>query len=276
MIKPNKVKFKKFMMFFVRHVIFMGLAISLLQEVAVFHPSKELRYTPDYFNIEYKNVFVDVGGNVALNGWFLMNPKASSTLLFFHGNAGNIADRLTKLDYFYQLGLNVFIIDYRGFGQSQGFSTVTNMKKDAVKIYDYLRARKDVDASKIIVYGESLGGVPAVEVASQRAAGFLILDSTFTSTSDMARKLLPYIPSFLIYSRMNPLSIIDEVDCPKLFIHSREDEMIPFRQGLRLFQRASDPKEFVEIQGSHNEGFYLSHKRYVVGIREFLKTYGLI
>lgn len=252
------------------------MIINVFQEVAVFHPSKEIKQTPDQLNMVYEEFFIPVKNKVALSAWFIPSKGSRATMLFFHGNAGNNADRMLKLEMFHDLGLNVVIVDYRGFGHSNGRASATNFQKDALKVYDYLIEQKMIRPKQIVIYGESIGGVAAVAVAQQREAAALILDSTFTTSADMVHKLLPMIPSFLVYSSMNSYDKIADIHYPKLFIHSREDRIVPYALGQKLYEKARTPKQFLEISGGHNDGFYISRKRYVMQIKSFLEKLDLV
>lgn len=267
---------KRVLRSFVVLSIVAAIMIGILQEVAVYHPIKELQYTPADIGLHYEDLMIPVGKNIALNAWVIESPQASSTLLFFHGNAGNNSDRLTKIDMFSRLGINIVIVDYRGFGKSNGRATSTNIQNDALKAYDFLIKENIIQAKTTIIYGESVGGVAAVNVARQKTPAALILDSTFTSSADMALKILPFLPPFLIYSSMNSYEKIAGVSCPKLFIHSQDDSMIPYYLGVKLYNKAKDPKEFLEIHGDHNDGFFISEKKYMKGIESFLRRYKFI
>lgn len=270
----NKIVVQKVIKGILRRIILYSLmgamCIYLLEAKAVFHPSKGLAATPKEIGLEYEDVTMMSYDNIALNGWFIKAPQAGVTLLFFHGNAGTNADRLEKIAYFYKMGLNVFIVDYRGFGKSEGNPTEKNVNKDALTIYDYLAARKNIFPKTIIVYGESLGGAVAVELATKRDVAGLILDSTFTSAKDIAKLKFPFIPSFLIQTKMDSLSKMTKIRCPKMIIHSMDDELIPFRMGQALYAAALPPKNFLEIKGSHNEGYYQSRAMFNHGIIKFL------
>lgn len=271
-----KKMIRKILISVIRLSILTAILIGVLQEVAVYHPSKEFAHTPADLKLQYEELMIPVGKNVALSTWVINTLGAKSTLLFFHGNAGNNGDRLAKIDMFNRLGLNIVIVDYRGFGNSNGFPTSSGIQKDALKVYDYLIEANIIQAKQTVIYGESIGGVAAVAVAQKRDAGALILDSTFTTSADMARNLMPFIPPFLIYSSMNSYKRIADVAYPKLFIHSRDDSMIPYRLGVKLYNKAKEPKEFLEIKGDHNDGFFTSEIKYVDGVKKFLEKHNLV
>jgi uncharacterized protein len=225
-----------------------------LESAGVFFPSREVTVDPSDLGLAWEDVYFKAKANGLLNGWFLKNPKARSTLLYAHGNAGNIGDRISKIKFFYDLGLNVFIFDYRGYGRSQGRPTEAGLYWDAQGAYDYLQSRGDVNMAKIILYGVSLGGAVVIDLALVRKAVLLVVESSFTSARDMARIHYPFIPFFIIRLKFNSIDKVKHVNVPKLFMHSPEDEVVPFWVGEKLFKAASAPKQFLKIHGGHNDG----------------------
>ena len=241
----------------------------------IFHPSFKIETTPQHVHAPYEDVFLMTQDGVRINGWFMPASASAPTLLFLHGNAGNLSHRLTKILAFHKMGLNVFIIDYRGYGRSEGVPSENGLIRDALAAYDYLFSRKDVDPTTIIGYGESMGGAVAIDLAGQRPFAALIIDSTFTSLSDMAKIVLPLYPRFLIQNRMDSLGKIKGLTMPKLFMHSSEDQLVPFEMGQRLFDAAAEPKEFLQISGGHNQVMSVSPQTFVNGIKSFLIKVGL-
>lgn len=274
------------MMFFVKALIYSLVAILALiayvrfiEATSIFFPSREILSTPKDIGLDYENIFFTTQDHVSLNGWLIKAPSNSAdqpTLIFCHGNAGNISDRIDKIAAFRQMGLNVFIFDYRGYGKSQGKPDEPGIYKDAAAAFDYLMTRKDIAHDKIIAYGASLGGAVAVDLAAHRQVSCLILDSTFSSAADMAKEMVAFIPSFLLNIKLDSVTKVQDISVPKLFIHSRDDEIVPFALGRKLYESAPSPKEFLEIDGSHNEGFLSSQEDFFGGIRDFLKKKNLI
>ncbi|MDP2652997.1 MAG: alpha/beta hydrolase [Candidatus Omnitrophota bacterium] len=266
----------KFLIFAVAAIGLFGLFVRYLESVSIFYPSRTISYHPSQIGLAYEDVTFITSDHVRLNGWFVPRAGATATLLVFHGNAGNIGDRLEKVLIFHDLGLNVFIVDYRGYGKSEGKPSEAGLYKDAGAAYAWLAGDKKVPPSRIIVYGESLGGVAATYVASRKPAGALVLDSAFTSAADMAKLIVPGVPSWLLSAKLDAVGMAAKVSAPTLVLHSRDDEIVPFRQGKKMFDAARDPKELVVIRGSHNEGFITSRPEYVEGLRLFLKKHGFI
>ena len=252
------------------------LFIRYIEKQSIFFPDKELVIQPHRFLPSGQDIYFTTKDGIVLNGWFLKNKKARATVLFFHGNAGNVSHRLEKLLMFYNMGLNVFIIDYRGYGQSEGVPSEKGLYRDAQAAYDYLMTREDVQDGRIIGYGESLGGAVVVDLAQNRELAVLVVDSAFPRVVDMANLIYPHIPGFLLSTKMDSLNKIKTINIPKLFIHSFDDEIVPISLGKKLFDAAQEPKVFLEIQGSHNDGYRESKGAYDNGIKNFLRERRMI
>ncbi|MBN1870191.1 MAG: alpha/beta hydrolase [Candidatus Omnitrophica bacterium] len=250
--------------------------IRYLERKSVFFPSRPLLATPGELGLPFEDVFIQTKDHIKIHGWLIKAPAASSTLIFLHGNAGNIGDRLGKIGLFHRMGLNILIIDYRGYGNSEGYPTERGVYKDALAAYDYLRAREDLKGQKVIGYGSSLGGAVAVDLAAKRPLTCLIVDSTFSSAVDIAKIIYPFVPAFLIGTKLDSQTKIKDVMIPKLFIHSVEDTMVPIALGKKLYDAAPGPKAFIEIRGDHNDGYIYDEDKVRDGIRQFLKEQGLI
>jgi fermentation-respiration switch protein FrsA (DUF1100 family) len=265
----------RIMLYFIIGFIAFILFVRHLEQKTLFIPAKTITYTPQLKKLAYEDVYFP-SGPYKINGWFIpANPK-SATILYCHGNAGNIGDRLDKMEMFHNIGLNVFIFDYRGYGNSQGHSSEKGLYEDARAAYDYLISRGDIDKNKIIDYGTSLGGSVAIDLATQRKFEAIIIDSSFSSAADMARRIYPMIPTFFMSVKLDSVSKIKNLTIPKLFIHSTQDEVVPFKLGKKLYDAASDPKEFVAIKGGHNDAHWQDQSAFTVGIQNFLKKYGII
>lgn len=266
----------RLLIYFIIAVTGVVVYVRLIEATSIFFPTRTLVANPKDIGLEYQDVHFKTSDRVVLHGWFIPVPQAKGTVLIFHGNAGNVGDRLGKIQMFHSLGLNVFIMDYRGYGLSQGRPTEQGIYKDALAAYDHLKETKGLDKTRLIVYGDSLGGTAAIELASRRDVAALIVESTFTSASEMAKKIVPFIPAFLLSVKFDNMAKIKTIAAPKLFIHSQDDEMIPFSMGQRIYDAASAPKAFLKISGTHNEGHLTSERIYVAGIRDFLEKNNLI
>lgn len=266
----------RFFIYFIMAAAVFAAYVRYLESVSIFYPSRRLAATPQDLGIPFEDVDIRTPDNVRLHGWLIKAPSAKSTLLFFHGNAGNIGDRLGKIDLFHRMGLNVLIIDYRGYGNSEGRPTEKGIYSDAAAAYDYLAGRGDLDGRKIIGYGASLGGAVAVDLAARRPVSCLIVDSGFSSAADMAGRIYPFVPPFLLGTKMDSIGKIKGIAVPKLFLHGTADRTVPLELGRKLYDAAPAPKEFIGLSGGHNDGHILDGDKFREGIKNFLKGQGLI
>jgi uncharacterized protein len=261
-------------------IIFAFLAmlflVRYLERTGVFFPGKNVFANPSQIGLSFEDQFVTTSDNVKINLWFLKNPHAKSTIIFAHGNAGTMGDRLMKVKYFYDLGLNVLIFDYRGYGKSEGHPTEQGIYCDAQAAYDYLKTRSDVDMNKIIVYGASLGGIAAVDLAVHRPIAALIVDSSITSARETAKIFYPYVPSFFMQLKFDSINKVKKITIPKLFLHSPDDRTVPYSMGQKLFAAAAEPKEFITSSGGHNEVQIVSDHKTGAALRNYLISKGLL
>jgi len=244
--------------------------IRYIERHSIYFPMKEVLTSPEAAGLPYEDIYFETSDGKRLNGWFIPNDKAKFTVIFCHGNAGNIGHRVEKLTLLYGLGLNIFIFDYRGYGKSQGSPSESGLYKDAIAAHSYLTEERRIPEDNIILYGESIGGAVIIDLARKARVRALITEETFTSIKDMAKIAYPFLPYFIFSSRFNCISKIGEVESSKLVIHSIDDEIVPFHLGEKLFDAASPPKKFLKIRGSHNTAFLDSEKQFTEGIKSFL------
>ena len=243
-----------------------------LQDRLVYFPTRELEATPRALGLGYEDVRLTAEDGVRLHGWFIAAPVARATVLFFHGNGGNISHRLERVAIFRQLGLNAFLLDYRGYGRSGGRPSEEGTYRDARAAWNYLTETRGLAAAGIILYGESLGGAVATHLAAERTAGAVIVESSFTSILDLGAEVYPWLPVRWISRYDYPSAQnLARVDAPVLVIHSRQDEIIPFHHGQALYAAAHEPKAFLEIRGGHNDGPQAYGSQYVEGLDSFLR-----
>lgn len=258
-------------------VVFAVVYVKGFERRNIFFPTKEIDYLPGEFGLNYEDVYFSTSDGLKLNGWFMPAKDPRATLLFCHGNAGNISHRLEVVELFNKLDLNVFIFDYRGYGKSPGRPSEKGTYLDALAAYNYLVSRKDVDKDRILAYGKSLGGAVAIELATKVEVCAAIVESTFTSTIDMGKEIYPFLPlKFIVTMDYDAISKIGRIAAPKLIIHSKDDEVVPLYMGQRLFQAASEPKEFYQMHmGGHNEALFMAKDEFRKRIDEFLNKYGI-
>lgn len=251
-------------------LVLIFLWLRYFERSNIFFPSKDTAAHPGMIGLPYEEVFFTARDGVKLNGWFVGQEGAADTILFFHGNAGNITHRLDKLRMFRELGLNIFIFDWRGYGKSRGSPSEKGFYLDGEAALQYLTEKKNIAPGNIIAYGESIGSAVAVDLATRTDFKALITDGAFTSVDEVAKMVYPFIPSFLISFKFDSLSKIGDVKCPVLVVHSVDDEIIPFRMGEELYNSAKPPKKFLKLRGGHNEAFLDSEQAFKDGIRSFL------
>ena len=253
-------------------LVFYGI-VRYLEKTSIFYPARMISVTPKNFGLHFEDIYFRTKDGVKLNGWLIKNPQATSTVFFAHGNAGNISGRLVKMKDFYDLGLNVFIFDYRGYGRSKGYPTENGVYRDAHAAFDYVRGRMN---GSIIGYGASLGGVVIIDLACQRPLAALIVDSAFSSAADMSRIYYPFVPTWMLSLRMDSFEKIHRVNVPKLFIHSPDDELVPIKLAHKLFAAAPLPKTFFEVTGGHNDLRDITNVDFWNNVRAFLSQYVFI
>jgi fermentation-respiration switch protein FrsA (DUF1100 family) len=250
------------------------LALFVFQSRLVFFPDMPSRTVgpgPDSIGLAFEPVEIVTEDGVKLDAWYVPAQQPRGVVLFFHGNAGNISHRLDSLRIFNALNLDTLIFDYRGYGRSEGKVSEQGTYRDGEAAWRYLREKRGIAAAEIVLFGRSLGAAIAAYVASRHTPGALILESGFVSVPDMAAALYPWMPARRLARIKYPTGeYLKAVSCPVLIVHGRDDEIIPFDQGRKLFERAREPKHFLEFRGGHNDGFLVSGRRYLDGLDSFL------
>lgn len=239
----------------------LAMVIFLAQSRLIYYPEsgRSVVGTPSYLGLAYESVEVPTSDSETLHGWFVPAPAATGTILFFHGNAGNISHRMEYLLMFYHLGYNTFIFDYRGYGQSSGSPSESGTYLDAQAAWRYLTEKKGIPPVTIVLFGESLGGAIAAWLATREKPALLVLlASVFTSIPDMAAKIYPFLPVRLL-SRFeyDTIGYLQAITCPVFVAHSPQDELVPFAHGRALYQAVRGSKHFLELQGGHNMDSFL-------------------
>ena len=255
--------------------IYLGivLLVYIFQSKLLYFPDKNIIANPGYYGLKYEEVNFKTSDNLNLHGWYVPADSARYTLIFCHGNAGNISHRLESIKQFHELGLNVLIFDYRGYGKSEGSISEQGTYLDASAAWHYLVNKKNKKPDNIIVFGRSLGAAIACQLATQKNAAALIMESAFKSVPELAAQIYPFLPvRWMSRFEYNNMENVQKINCPILFIHSRNDEIIPFSHGEKLYSISNQPKQFLEISGSHNDGFLVSEMKYKIGIKKFMES----
>jgi len=251
----------------------LGLILYFMQSRFLYRPMREISYTPAELGLDFEDVAFKSSDGLLLNGWYIPAVDSGFTVLFCHGNGGNMMHRLDSINVFYNLGLGCFIFDYRGYGASGGKPTEEGTYLDAMAAYKWLTEEKKIPPGNIIIFGRSLGASIAAQLAGRVEAATLVIESAFTSYVDIGRKFYPYMPvRWFAKFGYRTIDYVRDVACPVMVIHSRSDELIPFEFGLELYDAANEPKEFIEITGGHNDGFLVSGEVYKTGWTDWLKS----
>lgn len=254
-------------------LILFGLVASLrfILPWIVLQPTAEITYTPESNGMAYEDVTLTTEDGVKISGWYVPAKFPRGTLLFFHGNAGNLSNRVDSIDVFHRLGISVFIIDYRGYGRSEGTRSLDGTALDALAAWKWLTEERAVPADDIVVFGRSIGGAVAMQLMRHIQPRALILESTFSSMPDLVRvDFLVPLARFVIGDVFNSVEVAQALDVPVLCIHSSGDKIVPYRYGKRLYDAiASEEKAFVDIHGGHNEGYFESYDIYAPALDAF-------
>lgn len=260
-------------------LVYLGLTVLIYfrQSSLVFLPEidRGFRASPANIGLAFTPLKLPTTDGETLDGWFV--PAATSRgarglVIFFHGNAGNMTHRLDYLRMFHDMGLATLILDYRGYGRSSGTASEDGTYLDAEAAWRHATQALEFSPGRIVLFGESLGGGVATQLAAGNRPGALILVSTFTSVPDMGADLYPLLPIRLLARiRYDSLARLAQISCPVLVIHSRDDDIIPFVHGQRLFEAARQPKQFIELAGGHNEGFIFGRDAWIRQLDGFLQ-----
>jgi uncharacterized protein len=290
-------------------VAYAGLLVLVyvFQSRMVFFPEvdRAVSATPASVNLPFENLHLQTSDGIDLYGWYIPAAQPQGTVLFMHGNAGNISHRLDSLKMFHRLGYNTLIFDYRGYGNSGGKPDEQGTYRDAEAAWRYLIEQRHVPECRIVLFGESLGGaiaawlaatsrdtllakpadcgsgceaaIPAPDasqrrvIAASQKPGALVIASSFTSVPDLGQQLYRFLPIRLLARiRYDTRAYLQSVNAPVLIAHSPQDDIIPFAEGQALFAAAHPPKQFLELAGGHNDGFIFMREEWVKTLGDFL------
>ncbi len=227
--------------------------------------------TPLAVKLPFENVRITTADGETLAAWWVPATPARGTVLLFHGNAGSIADRIAYLPHFNAMGYAVLLVDYRGYGTSTGKPSESGTYADAQAAWRWLITQRGLQAADIVVVGESLGGAVAAELAGRVQPRALLLISTFTSATALGAEIYPWLPVRLISRyRYDTLAHLQKFKGAVLIAHSRNDEIVPFAHGERLYAAATGARSWLEMHGGHNEAFLFGQPAWVRAVAEFL------
>ncbi len=235
----------------------------------IYYPEPDWIATPDQLGLHAEQVQLEPEPGVQLHAWFFSRPAPLATLLFCHGNAGNVSHRLQNVYYLSKTGFQVLLFDYRGYGHSTGQPSEEGLYRDGVAAWDHLVTRSDATKAPRLIFGRSLGGAVAVELATRVKAEGLIIESTFTSIRTLARLMFP-LPLPELPVKYDSLAKIGRISMPLLAIHGERDELIPFADGRALFEAANEPKSWFPIPSAgHNDTYWIGGQGYFQRLAAF-------
>ncbi|MER3523590.1 MAG: hypothetical protein C4326_05850 [Ignavibacteria bacterium] len=248
---------------------------AVREDSYVYFPRKGLR-NADSLALGIETVSLRSLDGVMLKSWIVPASDTSNLwILYLHGNGGNISSRgyIEHYNTLRALGVNIFAVDYRGYGESEGIPSEDGLYQDARAAFDYLVNARGVLPERIVIFGYSLGSAVAVHLATEVDARAVILEGAFTSAYRLGQAQYPFLPiSLMMRNRFDTLSKMHGVSEPKLFLHAREDEVVPFEHGTELFAAAPEPKTFVAIRGGHNDAHSVDSAAFYGAIAEFLRS----
>ena len=259
------------------------------QSKFIFFPTRAIETTPEDLQLRYQDVALPIsskkGAVQSVHGWWIPGSKrpvnqgeSGKVVLYLHGNGLNVWANVEHANRFHRLGLSVFLIDYRGYGQSQGdFPTESQVYQDAQLAWDYLVKKRGINPNQIYIYGHSLGGAIAIDLAVRHpeAAG-LIVEGSFTSTRamvDFQKGLYRMFPiDLLLTQRFDSIAKVDRLQIPVLFIHGTADYIVPVEMGRKLFDAAPEPKQlYIVPDAGHNNLAQFAGAEYLQRVRLFLE-----
>jgi fermentation-respiration switch protein FrsA (DUF1100 family) len=271
---PARVLLKSVLRIAVAALIGATLFLMIFEKQLIYYPASGIDVTPKALGLPFEEVTLEVEPGVKIHGWFIRGSKepSTTTILFSHGNAGNIADRLDRVLSWRDLGADFLLYDYRGFGRSTGSPDEDGTYLDGRAAYDYLVKTRGLDPKRLVLMGESLGCAISIQLALDRPAAGLVLEAPFASIPHMASAIYPFLPvRFFVRTRYDNLEKIPRVTAPLLVVQGTRDEVIPVEQGKMVFDAASSPKQYVAIEGAHhNDVYVIGGAQYKTALAGFL------
>jgi fermentation-respiration switch protein FrsA (DUF1100 family) len=259
--------------FFAIAAFFFLSAACRMEDQFIFQPSSIVELTPREVGLKFDDVNFSTRDGTRLNGWFIPHHQARSTLVWFHGNAGNIGHRVENIKLLHdKVRVNVFIFDYRGYGRSEGRASEEGTYLDGEAALELVFKKFGIDRKRTVLFGRSLGAAVATEMANRFDSQGLILESPFVSIREMARVVFPFLPiGSLLKTRYDVREKIGKIKTPLLVLHGDRDEVVPFTHGRMVFEAAPEPKKFFTIAGAgHNDTYLTGGESYFQQLRMFI------
>jgi len=237
----------------------------------LFLPTPGVEVAPEHLGIDAEEVFVTAEDGVRIHGFFVPAPGATRAILYLHGNAGNASHRLPIGALLARLGAHVLLLDYRGYGRSEGRPDEAGVYADARAGLRHLVGPRGLPERRVVLFGSSLGGAVAVELAQGRGVAGVVLESTWSTLSDVAANAFGPLARPFTRGRFDSLQKIGRLRAPLLFLHGDRDDIVPLALGRRLFDAAPEPKAFEILRGAgHNDTLAIGGRAYFERIRRFL------
>lgn len=272
-------------------LLLLVLLVRMFEERLVFFPDRYAtnEWDPSQMGVEVEDVFFTTSDGVRLHAWWApassfakatedkpagQAPGTALTILYFHGNAGNLTNRIENIAFLRQLPANVLAVDYRGYGKSEGRPTEAGVYLDAQAAYDYLFHERGVVPDQLVVLGQSLGVAVAVDLASKRPVAGLILEGGFPSAGRVVQRTMG-LPGLhlVIRSKFDSAAKLKEISVPVLVAHCTRDPILPYALGEELYAAANQPKTFVSYDSDYHEPFFFANPvDYAARLRAFLET----
>ena len=252
-------------------LLYAGLVLG--ERFFIYFPTRELSATPADAGLEFVDVTFEAEDGVDLHGWWVPGRSDDVTLLWFHGNAGNLGDRVGLLDLLHdELGIGIFAIDYRGYGRSEGKPSEDGLYADAQAALEEAQNHSGAEPEEMVVFGQSLGAAVAVELASSHPVRGVVLEGAFTSIRDMARHQYSFLPvGPLLRTSFDSESRIARIGTPLLMIHGQNDDIVPIDMARKLFGGAEEPKDFISVEGAGHNDVHLKAE-FTAALKTFMDT----
>lgn len=255
------------------------LLIRIFESRFIFFPNYPSRLDGDWNppGLGVEDTRITAADGVKLHAWWIPRKDSQFTFLAFHGNAANIANRADVYRFLADTPANILALEYRGYGKSGGNPSESGMYKDAQAAYDFAVNEKGIPPDRLVSYGQSLGTAVATRLAAQRKVAALVLEAPFPSAAVVARRFFWFLPglSLLVHGQFDTASQLRQVSAPVMIVHCRQDPVIPFDLGQKVFQSAHDPKVFVTIEDEcHEEASIVSPARYRQALNSFIASIG--
>lgn len=263
---------------FVGYLLVLAL-VRIFESRLIFFPDYPGRLAGDWHprNLAVQDTWLTSSDGTKLHAWWIPNDKAKFTFLAFHGNAGNITDRVPIYEFLRDSPGNVLALEYRGYGHSEGKPSEAGLYRDADAAYNYLVNVKHIDPKTIISFGQSLGTAVAAHLAAQRQVGAIILEAPFPSAARLAKLIFRFFPglSLLVRGQFDTQARVPEIHAPIFIVHCRQDPVLPFNLGQEVYAASNPPKTFLEINGPcHEEASIIAPEKYRAALQNFLNGVG--